>query len=196
MVDLDAFMRRWSLARRTHVFGQALSIKENTISSEEYAAIQASMPIHCVDVFAADPRGHMLLGVRVNKPAKGFLWPTGGRKLRNEIIAQAAARHVKKDTGLVVETSRFAYLDHAQLLFDDRQQEPQNSGADTPVTMTGLLLSAKEAETASATGELGGLRLMTAQEISQERSAQYVLDGFDLLQEYRLQALALGRDRP
>src|SRR5271155_3340279 len=105
----DEFRRRYNIKRREFVFGTVLPVAHQNI--QDYARIQETMPVHCVDIFACDPKGLILLGKRTAEPARGLLWPPGGRKWRNERLGACAARHFLKDTGLDIEQSRFAWLD-------------------------------------------------------------------------------------
>ncbi|MBX4210681.1 NUDIX domain-containing protein [Candidatus Parcubacteria bacterium] len=151
---------------RTFIYGERRPIV-GSVPGEIYPTVQETTSIYCIDVFVLRRRPEMqvLLGRRVNRPAKGFMWPPGGRKFRNELWGEAAARHLKKDTGLEIAPDRFRYLDHVLLLFDDRQQEPIEVGTDTPVTQMGLELTEDEGHLLDTPGELDKLEWCSIRDI-------------------------------
>jgi colanic acid biosynthesis protein WcaH len=68
-----------------------------------YKKIHELMPIACVDVVIINNKKEFLLLKRKNKPAKDLLWFPGGRLYKHELLAEAAQRIVKEETGLNIE---------------------------------------------------------------------------------------------
>ena len=67
-----------------------------------------SIPTVAVGAFVFDREGRVLLVERGTPPAQG-LWSVPGGKLEmNETLAQAVAREVREETGLVVEVGALA----------------------------------------------------------------------------------------
>ena len=192
-MDREAFALRYGVAAHEYTFGRPLPPSAATL--ENYAAIHEALPIYCVDVFAIDPSGKVLLGLRKAKPAQGILWITGGRKYRNERMATCGARHFHKDFGVKIDESRFGYLDHACLYFDDREQDPQRVGADCPVAMLGLLLTQEESSAIRERDELQHVVFMEYEE-AQEKVEAYIHRGLELLRAYHEEARKLQLDRP
>jgi 8-oxo-dGTP diphosphatase len=65
-------------------------------------------PICAVGAFVFDPEGRVLVIQRATPPGEG-LWSVPGGKLEpNETLAQAVAREVREETGLVVEVGPLA----------------------------------------------------------------------------------------
>ena len=65
-------------------------------------------PIVAVGAFVFDRDGRVLLVQRAKDPGKGLWTVPGGRLERNETLAQAVAREVREETGLIVEVGALA----------------------------------------------------------------------------------------
>ena len=72
------------------------------IPSELYRQIVDVLPILCVDIVIEDG-GRYLLVKRTNEPLKGQWWVPGGRVLKGETIAEAAARKAREELGIEAE---------------------------------------------------------------------------------------------
>jgi len=76
------------------------------IPLKEYKRMIRKLPLNTIDaVIHYD--GGILLGRRLNSPAKGLYWTTGGRLLFGEVPTDAAARIAKDETGLDTRVRRF-----------------------------------------------------------------------------------------
>ena len=60
-------------------------------------------PIVAVGAFVFDPEGRVLLVERAKDPGKGLWTVPGGRLEPRETLAQAVAREVREETGLIAE---------------------------------------------------------------------------------------------
>jgi len=69
------------------------------IKRQTYKTIHNLMPIPCVDVVIRW-RGKVLLGKRINEPAKGRWWLPGGRIKKGETLKRAASRKLFEETGI------------------------------------------------------------------------------------------------
>ena len=67
-----------------------------------------TLPTVAVGAFIFDRDGHILLVERGTPPAKGQWSVPGGKLEMNETLAQAVAREVREETGLVVEVGALA----------------------------------------------------------------------------------------
>ena len=65
-------------------------------------------PIVAVGAFVFDREGRVLLVERAKPPGEGLWSVPGGRLERNETLAQAVAREVREETGLIVEVGALA----------------------------------------------------------------------------------------
>jgi ADP-ribose pyrophosphatase YjhB (NUDIX family) len=68
----------------------------------------AMTPIVAVGAFVFDREGRVLLVERAKPPGEGLWTVPGGRLERNETLAQAVAREVREETGLIVEVGALA----------------------------------------------------------------------------------------
>ncbi len=67
-----------------------------------------TLPTVAVGAFIFDRDGHILLVERGTPPAKGQWSVPGGKLEMNETLAQAVAREVREETGLVIEVGALA----------------------------------------------------------------------------------------
>jgi colanic acid biosynthesis protein WcaH len=79
------------------------------IPEAEFSQIVRNTPLVSIDLVIKDPAGAVLLGLRVNEPARGTYFVPGGIIRKNETISDAFARIVLAETGLDkrLEDARF-----------------------------------------------------------------------------------------
>jgi len=87
------------------------------IESEAFKGVITNTPLVSVDLIVKRD-GKVLLGRRVNRPAKGFWFTLGGRVLKNEMINSAIRRIAKTELGAepVSEPRFIGVFEH---LYDD-----------------------------------------------------------------------------
>ena len=74
---------------------------ESTLVSDDlFSLIVSSSPLVSVDLVIENYSQKILLGLRENRPAKGYWFVPGGRITKNEKICDAIDRVLKKETGL------------------------------------------------------------------------------------------------
>jgi colanic acid biosynthesis protein WcaH len=71
------------------------------LPESDFRTVIKSTPLVSIDLVIADPSGAVLMGWRDNEPAKGSWFVPGGRIRKDEKIADAFARIVSAETGLV-----------------------------------------------------------------------------------------------
>ena len=103
---------------------------ERTFLNEEtYEQAMRAMIIVCTDtVIMNRKRKTIYLAKRAIKPMQG-LWWIGGRRLTGENALSSVHRCFRRETGLDLHAMRFALVDIAEYLWQDRQQQPQNVGS-------------------------------------------------------------------
>ena len=72
-------------------------------------------PLVSIDLIIRNPFEEVLLGKRVNRPAKGYWFVPGGKIIKNETIAHALKRISKAEVGLDLSTephNLFGAYDH------------------------------------------------------------------------------------
>jgi len=80
------------------------------LDNTTFSTVVASMPLFAIDLVVVNERDELLLGKRLNRPAKNFWFVPGGRVYKNESLEQAFKRLTLDELGIEVE------LDRAQLL--------------------------------------------------------------------------------
>jgi len=81
-------------------------LKSEDMSKESYSLAHKSLPIACHDVFI-EYGGGILLVKRDNHPAKGELWPIGGRIRRGIPMEESLREKVKVECGLEISGLEF-----------------------------------------------------------------------------------------
>jgi len=106
--------------------------KKNTLKApkmplNDYILSHRHLVVACHDVFIAY-QGGILLVLRDNKPAKGILWPIGGRIERGVGIEKSLKIKVKEECGLTI--SKIKELGCGRTLFVEDPFK-HNHGTDT-----------------------------------------------------------------
>jgi colanic acid biosynthesis protein WcaH len=70
------------------------------LSEELFKRVVASTPLVSIDLIVRDTQADILLGKRVNRPAKDFWFVPGGRVLKDETIEQAFTRLLEAELGM------------------------------------------------------------------------------------------------
>lgn len=70
------------------------------LSDADFSHIVRHAPLVSIDILVKDPELKVLLGLRVNEPAKGQYFVPGGVIRKNEKISDAFVRILKAETGL------------------------------------------------------------------------------------------------
>jgi len=70
------------------------------LSMDIFKTVIASTPLISIDFIVKNDKQQVLLGQRVNKPAKGYWFTPGGRILKNESLELAWQRLIELELGL------------------------------------------------------------------------------------------------
>lgn len=79
------------------------------LSPDCFKNIVENTPLISVDFVIRNINGEVLLGQRLNRPAKGFWFVPGGRILKNETLADAFLRLTKAELGQAIEITSARY---------------------------------------------------------------------------------------
>jgi colanic acid biosynthesis protein WcaH len=82
----------------------------NAINRTDFLTIIDATPLVSIDLILENPKGQILLGKRVNRPAKDFWFVPGGRIRKNETLSEAIKRISSFELGIEIK------LEDAQLL--------------------------------------------------------------------------------
>lgn len=67
-----------------------------------FAEVISSTPLVSIDILVENVRGEFLLGLRTNRPARGFWFVPGGRVFKNESLAAAFERLTLSELGQTI----------------------------------------------------------------------------------------------
>lgn len=70
------------------------------IPDETFKSVIQHTPLISIDLIVRNEQGEVLLGKRVNAPAKGYWFVPGGRVRKNETLDDAFVRLVKEELGI------------------------------------------------------------------------------------------------
>ena len=76
-------------------------------------------PLVSIDLIIRNPSDKVLLGKRVNRPAKDYWFVPGGRIIKNETIGHALKRISKKEVGLDLSTEAPSLLGAYDHIYED-----------------------------------------------------------------------------
>lgn len=106
-------------------------LRSGTLSEEEYSFMHSKLPISCHDVFV-NYKGRIIFGKRKDDPAKGKLWPMGGRMERGLSTLESLSKKTKKECGLNIKNIQF--LGAARTVFF-KDPFKHGYGTDTPTVV-------------------------------------------------------------
>lgn len=154
-------------------FNKRARLLKGHIESKIYKKYHEELVICCHDV-VIDYNSKILLVERNIEPAKGLLWPIGGKLIRGLDNEESLKRKVKDETGL--EISEIKFLGIARTLFDT---DPFNHGKGTDTV--NLLYYAKGDGEIKLDRFHSGFRLLTLDEYNSIRNninefTSYIMD--------------------
>jgi colanic acid biosynthesis protein WcaH len=76
-------------------------------------------PLVSIDLIIRNGKGEVLLGKRVNRPARGYWFVPGGRILKNEPIENAIRRISRTELGFEISLSQARLLGAYDHIYDD-----------------------------------------------------------------------------
>ncbi|MCR6666631.1 MAG: GDP-mannose mannosyl hydrolase [Methyloversatilis sp.] len=89
------------------------------ISDDDFLALVSKTPLISVDLILRSRDDNILLGRRNNRPAKGFWFVPGGRILKDERLADALVRVVRRELGAMVPVEGWRNMGIYEHLYPD-----------------------------------------------------------------------------
>jgi len=80
-----------------------MTTENNPLSLINFKKIVQYSPLFAMDLVLVNQRDEVLVGKRLNAPAKGFWFVPGGRVYKNESLEQALLRIAKSELGLILK---------------------------------------------------------------------------------------------
>jgi colanic acid biosynthesis protein WcaH len=89
------------------------------LESDIFKIIVDSMPLISIDLVVANPVGQVLLGQRLNRPAKGYWFVPGGRVQKGETLDQAFMRLTRVELGVTHQRTHAQFLGVYEHFYED-----------------------------------------------------------------------------
>ena len=89
------------------------------LDKSTFSKVIASAPLVSIDLVVMNPEGEVLLGERLNRPAKGYWFVPGGRILKNETLADAFKRLTCDELGIEFAIEQSVLLGPFDHFYDD-----------------------------------------------------------------------------
>jgi len=121
------------------------------LSQELFSELIKNGPLISIDLLVQNSEGKILLGKRVNEPAKDFWFVPGGRIFKDETLDTAFSRTVKEEVGLKLtrdEANFYGLYEHFydNNVFDDKSSTHYIVLAHKIITNSELKLNNQHAE--------------------------------------------------
>lgn len=110
------------------------------LDGETFRTVVASTPLVSIDLVVRNHDGHILLGQRLNRPAKGFWFVPGGRIYKNERLDDAFERITQTELGQAFSRTQARLLDIYEHFYDDSVFGAEPAAPDTHYVVIGYQL--------------------------------------------------------
>jgi colanic acid biosynthesis protein WcaH len=114
-------------------------------AEERILRIIDGTPLVSIDLIVGNPRGEVLLGRRVNRPARGYWFVPGGRILKNELIEKAIRRISGAELGLEISLNEARLLGAYDHIYEDNFLGV--AGVNTHYVVLGFRYDVREGQT-------------------------------------------------
>lgn len=129
------------------------------LSDEVFAASNARYILVCTDVVFINPeKKTFYLALRNEKPAQGVWWPVGGSRLAGQNDKQAIESILSRELGVskeaaqdIAESRRLKFARHFEVIWKDRQQQPQSKITHAVANLFSLEVTEPELEAFTGT---------------------------------------------
>ena len=97
------------------------------LDQETFKIIVKNTPLFAIDLVVVNPKQQILLGKRLNAPAKDYWFVPGGRVYKNETLDQAFLRISKDELGINIERSEANFLGLYEHMYVDSVFDQETS---------------------------------------------------------------------
>lgn len=97
------------------------------LDSNTFATVVENTPLISINLIIRNSDGEVLLGHRLNAPARGFWFTPGGRIYKNEAMADAFSRIIGDETGLTRTINDATFLGTFEHFYSDSAMSPDIS---------------------------------------------------------------------
>lgn len=128
-----------------------------------FKTIVEHTPLVSIDLIVRDAQGHMLLGLRRNRPARDWWFVPGGRILKGETLDHAFLRVTRSELGLPRDRSNARFLGAFEHFYDDNFSGEVGFG--THYVVLGFELAIEPAQLALPGDQHDGYRWLSDAEV-------------------------------
>ena len=89
------------------------------LEKEVFSSIIHNTPLISIDLIVENSEGKILLGKRVNEPAKDFWFVPGGRIFKDETLDAAFERTAKEEIGLDIKREDAVFINVYEHFYDN-----------------------------------------------------------------------------
>ena len=133
------------------------------LSREDFAHVVRQTPLVSIDLVVRDETGRVLVGLRRNRPARGYWFVPGGRIYKDERIDDAFLRVSLTELGSAIPRGDAVLLGIYEHLYDDNALDIP--GVSTHYVVIGYQLRVDASSLSLPDGQHERFRWMGAQEI-------------------------------
>jgi colanic acid biosynthesis protein WcaH len=116
------------------------------LSHDLFRSVVASTPLISIDLVIQSSDGEILLGQRLNRPAKGVWFVPGGRILKNETMDTAFSRLTREELGKAFQRSEALMLGVYEHFYANSVFGESGEGPDTHYIVLAYQLVLAEGE--------------------------------------------------
>lgn len=98
------------------------------LTDEEFLFVIEHTPLVAIDLIIKNKYNEILLGLRNNNPARGFLFTPGGRVRKNEKLNHAFSRICKNELGLICEIGSAHFCGIFEHFYSENFADKDNIG--------------------------------------------------------------------
>jgi len=137
------------------------------LSDIDFRLVVGATPLVSMDLVVQNQEGKILLGQRLNRPAKGFWFVPGGRIRKNETLDQAFRRLTQDELGRVYERSDSRLLNVYEHFYQDSVYGKGDNDPDTHYVVLGYHLQlSSDCKLSPPTGQHGQYRWWSPTDMS------------------------------
>ena len=89
------------------------------LEKDIFTTVIRSTPLVSIDLIVEDSQGNVLLGMRNNRPAKGYWFVPGGRILKDETMQAAFTRLTETELGVKLKLNDATFIGPYQHFYQD-----------------------------------------------------------------------------
>lgn len=96
-----------------------MTTESNLLSLSDFKQVVQNAPLFAIDLVVLNDKNQILVGQRLNAPAKGAWFVPGGRVYKNESLEKAFNRISESELGLKIEREQACFLGLYDHFYED-----------------------------------------------------------------------------